>query len=67
MKKALSIILTAALAWAGLWLALIADVNDHETLGQGGLALLAAVCFCGAILAAGWGNSLNWKGGCRNE
>ena len=62
MKKALSIILTAALVWAGLWLALVAEANDHEPLGQGGLALLAAVCFCGAILAAGWGNSLKEGG-----
>ena len=66
MKKALAILRTAALTFAGLWLALLAEFNDNAPLAQGGQALLAAVLFSLAILAAGWGNSLKWKGGRNN-
>lgn len=61
MKKFLAIILTAAFTFAGLWLALIAEVDDTNPMGQGGLAILAAITFCIALLCAGWGNSLKWK------
>ena len=61
MKKALAILLTAALPFAGLWMALVAACNDAKPLAQTGEALLAAILFSLAILAAGWGNSLKWK------
>ena len=61
MKKALAILLTAALTFAGLWLALVAEFNDTKPLAQGGQAILAAVLLSLALLAAGWGNSLKWK------
>ena len=66
MKKLLAIILTTAFVCSGLWLALFAAVDDSHPLAQGGLSILAAVAFCAALLCAGWGNSLTWKGGPRN-
>lgn len=62
MKKAIAYIGCVASTWAGLWLALIADVTD-DSLGQGGLSLIAAVLFCIAVLFAGYGNSQTWKKG----
>ena len=62
MKKILCYIFCALFAWAGLWLALIADVSDDSPLCQGGLSILSAVLFCIALLFAGYGNSLVWKG-----
>ena len=66
MKKLLAIILTAVFVFGGLWLTLFASVDDSHPLAQGGLSILAAVAFCVALLCAGWGNSLTWKGGQRN-
>lgn len=57
MKKVLYIILCTAFTWAGLWLALIAEVEDTNPIGQGTLSLLAAICFCAALLCAGLGQS----------
>ena len=61
MKKILAYLLTALLTYAGLWLALVAEINDQHPLAQGGQAVLAAVLFALALLAAGWGNSLKWR------
>ena len=63
MKKIFAYLLTAVFAYAGIWLAFIANVSDAEPLSQGGLSILAAVTLCAAIVCAGWGNSLKWKGG----
>lgn len=62
MKKILAYLLTAAFTFAGLWLALIANVEDAEPLSQGGLSILAALSFSAALLCAGWGNSLKKEG-----
>ena len=61
MKKALAILLTAILTAAGLWFALVAQFDNLHPFSQGGKAILSAVLFSLALLAAGWGNSLKWK------
>lgn len=62
MKKTISYIACAIFAWAGLWVAVVADVSDDSPFDQGGLSILSAVLFCIAILIAGYGNSITWKG-----
>lgn len=62
MKKAISYIACALFTWGGLWLALIANVMDDAPFDQGGLSLLSAIAFCVALLFAGYGNSITWKG-----
>ena len=62
MKKILCYFAFAAFVWAGLFLALVADVTDDSPLSQGGLSLLAAVSICIAILFMAKGNELPWKG-----
>lgn len=66
MKKIFAYLLTALLTYSGLWFAFVAEFNDNEPLAQGGQAVLAAVLFSLAILAAGWGNSLKRNGGRSN-
>ena len=66
MKKIIAIICCVLTAWGGLWFALIANVSDHSPYDQGGLSVLAALLFAASILFAGWGQSLNWKGGRKN-
>ena len=62
MKKILAYLGCVLSTWAGIWFALIADVSDKSPYDQGGLSIIAAFLFCAAILFAGWGNSLTWKG-----
>ena len=62
MKKALAYIGTVILTWAGLWLALFVNIAEHDPYGQGGLSVLSAILFAAALLCAGYGNSITWKG-----
>ena len=66
MKKILAYLGCVLTTWGGLWFALIANVSENSPYDQGGLSVLAALLFAAAILFAGWGQSLNWKGGRKN-
>ena len=60
MKKILAILGCMALVWLGLLVALLAFVEEVPGK-QFVLTLASAILFCGGILCAGYGNSLQWK------
>ena len=62
MKKALAYIGCVSFTWCGAYAALIANVSDDHPYDQGGLSLIAVILFCAALLCAGYGNSITWKG-----
>ena len=47
--------------WAGMYVALIADVTEDSPYEQGALAISAAVLICIAILFCGYSNSIPWN------
>lgn len=62
MKKLFALLLCVIFTYAGLWLALIAEVNDAHPFDQGAQSIGAALLFASALLCAGWGQSLTWSG-----
>lgn len=62
MKKILAILLCVIFTYSGLWLALIAEVNDAKPFDQGAQSIGAALLLAAAVLCAGWGQSLTWSG-----
>ena len=56
IKKIFSWVLVVIFTWGGLWLAILAKIEDVP-VKQFSLAMTAAMLFCAAILSAGYGQS----------
>lgn len=67
MKKALCILGCAICTTAGLWMALLIDGKADSAFDDGALCIFSALAFAAALLFAGAGNSITWKGEPKNE